>query len=65
MKIDEDCINRIALETMTITQTLWDLDQGDELSAKLYCAYCNGVHDMVIMLRNELKKDGQTERGRQ
>ena len=62
MKIDEDCINRIALETMMITQTFWDLDRDDESSAKLYCAYCNGAHDMVIMLKNELEKDEQPER---
>lgn len=62
MKIDESCINRVALEVMNITQTLWDLDDTDAVSAKLYCAYCNGVHDMAELLKNELKKDEpQTE----
>ena len=56
MIIDEPCINRVALEVMTITQTLWDLDNTDAVSAKLYCAYCNGVHDMVTLLKEELKK---------
>ena len=62
MKIDEACINRVAVKVMEITQCIWDLND-DNVSAKLYCAYCNGVHDMATLLRQELdKKESEAER---